>query len=33
SASLPVVDRVTGACSGVLQRTTVLEAYSHDGDA
>jgi CIC family chloride channel protein len=33
SASLPVVDRVTGECSGVVQRTTVLEAYSHDSDA
>jgi CIC family chloride channel protein len=33
SASLPVVDRVTGECSGVVQRTTVLEVYSHDSDA
>ncbi|MBM4114563.1 MAG: chloride channel protein [Phycisphaerae bacterium] len=33
SSSLPVVDRVSGECSGVVQRTTVLEAYSHDSDA
>ena len=33
STSLPVVDRVSGECSGVVQRTTVLEAYSHDSDA
>lgn len=33
SASLPVVDPSTGACAGVVQRTTVLEAYSHGSPA